>query len=125
MAEKTRKVFLGHDTWPIRIGGKDYGPGTVEVPEDVAVKLEKAVARISGGTIDAKAVHTPRPVKVVDLTDKELLAEVERRGLAPEPDKGGAPEPDADDGKSDHVEPPPPSGKAKPPPPPLPGGAGT
>lgn len=89
MAQKMKKVFMGHNTWPVRIGGELYGPGTVEVPEDVAAKLEKAVARISRGAVDVTAVDTPRPVTADQLTDYEVLAMARSRGLVPAPDEGG------------------------------------
>lgn len=89
MAAKTKKVFFGHDTWPIRMGGQLYGPGTVEVSVDVAEKLEAAMARISGGMVDTTAVDTPPPGTVERLTDEELLEAVRQRGLSVNRDDSG------------------------------------
>lgn len=87
MADKTRRVFLGHKETDMYIhSGKRYGPGVVEVPASIASDLEEAVRRVEAkenSGVDPTAVGTPRPVVLEEATDDELMEMMRSRGLAP------------------------------------------
>lgn len=85
LTQGTRDVFLGHsidDQYLIH--GTYFGPGVVNVPNEWADELERAVVRVSlerdpKQRVDPKKIDTPRKVGLDEATDLELQRTLDER----------------------------------------------